>query len=92
VKIVLLTLSEMNEIINKKPENFGENNEGYKYDVIFLLEPLTAKEAIKGFLPMKGVIKYTKGQRSYIFQDEKKNIAEVVYLKLPERQYIKIYQ
>ena len=46
VNIVILTLSEIKEIINRKPKDFGEDNE-YKYDVIYLIEPLKAKDAIR---------------------------------------------
>jgi uncharacterized protein (DUF1697 family) len=67
VKIVLLTLSEMSEIINKKPEKFGENNEDYKYDALFLREPLTAKEAIKNFNPREGVDKIYEGAKVLYF-------------------------
>jgi uncharacterized protein (DUF1697 family) len=52
----------MKEIIHKKPENFGENNEEYKYDVIFLIEPLKAKDAVKEFDPREGVDKLYLGK------------------------------
>jgi uncharacterized protein (DUF1697 family) len=63
INIVILTFSEMKEIIYKRPENFGENNEEYKYDVLFLIEPLTAKEAIKEFNPRAGVDKIFEGKK-----------------------------
>jgi uncharacterized protein (DUF1697 family) len=37
ITIVLLTFLEMKEIIQKKPENYGDDNEKYKCDVIFLI-------------------------------------------------------
>ncbi|MDR2192975.1 MAG: DUF1697 domain-containing protein, partial [Treponema sp.] len=47
IKISLFTLSEIDEIVNKKPYKYGEEGEKYKYDVIFLIEPLTVKDAMK---------------------------------------------
>ncbi|GHV54966.1 hypothetical protein AGMMS49579_16630 [Spirochaetia bacterium] len=62
INIVILTSSEINEIILKKPENFGENEEEYKYDVIFLIEPLKTKDAVKEFNPREGVDKIYAGK------------------------------
>ncbi|GHV46070.1 hypothetical protein AGMMS49546_33390 [Spirochaetia bacterium] len=62
INIVILTVFEINEIILKKPENFGENDEEYKYDVIFLIEPLKTKDAIKKFNPREGVDKIYAGK------------------------------
>jgi uncharacterized protein (DUF1697 family) len=55
IKVSLLTLSEMEEIINMKPYKYGEENEKYQYDVLFLIEPLTAKEAMKEIQARDGV-------------------------------------
>ena len=63
INIVILTFSEMTEIIIKKPEGFGENDEEYKYDVIFLIEPLKTKDAIKEFNPREGVDKIYAGKK-----------------------------
>ncbi|GHV91443.1 hypothetical protein AGMMS50268_19460 [Spirochaetia bacterium] len=62
INIVILTVFEINEIILKKPENFGENDEEYKYDVIFLIEPLKTKDAIKEFNPREDVDKIYAGK------------------------------
>jgi uncharacterized protein (DUF1697 family) len=62
ITIVLLTFFEIKEIIQKKPENYGDDNEKYKCDVIFLIEPLTAKEAIVEFNPREGVDEIYKGK------------------------------
>jgi uncharacterized protein (DUF1697 family) len=62
ITIVLLTFSEIKEIIQKKPEDYGDDNEKYKWDVIFLIEPLTAKEAIIEFKPRGGVDKIYEGK------------------------------
>jgi uncharacterized protein (DUF1697 family) len=49
VSVVLLTFAEMKELIDKKPKRFGEHKEEYKYDVVFLIEPLNTNTAINEF-------------------------------------------
>jgi uncharacterized protein (DUF1697 family) len=62
ISIAILTLFEMNETVLKKPENFGENDEEYKYDVVFLIDPLKASDAVKEFNPRPGVDKIYAGK------------------------------
>jgi uncharacterized protein (DUF1697 family) len=89
INIVLLTFSEVKEIVNKRPEYFGEDNENYKYDVIFLIEPLTAKEAIKEFNPREGVDKIFGGKKVLYISRLKKELTKSRFSKITES---KIYQ
>jgi uncharacterized protein (DUF1697 family) len=87
IDMVLLTASEMKEVIDKKPENFGEDNEKYKYNAIFLLEPLTADEAIKEFDPREGVDTIYKGKKALYFmylieKRTKSRISKIVESKI----------
>jgi uncharacterized protein (DUF1697 family) len=84
VNIVLLTFPEMNEIINKKPKRFGEDNENYKYDVIYLIEPLTAKEAIKEFKPKEGVDEINIGKKVLYISRLKKELTKSHFSKIIE--------
>jgi len=54
-KIVLFTNQQVSAIMNEAPPGFGTIPEEYKYDVMFLKEPLTASEAIKSFRIREGV-------------------------------------
>lgn len=54
-KIVLLTSQQVSGVMNEVPPDFGTTPEEYKYNVIFLKEPLTASEAIKSFRIREGV-------------------------------------
>jgi uncharacterized protein (DUF1697 family) len=54
-KIKLLTLDEMKEIIIEKPELYGEENDKYRYTIIFLIDPLKAKDAIKEIKMRAGI-------------------------------------
>ena len=44
IKIVILTFPEIEEVINEIPKDFGTDKENYKYDVIFIVEPLTPRD------------------------------------------------
>jgi uncharacterized protein (DUF1697 family) len=50
--VVLRTRKQMADIVERAPHGFGQSPAKYRYDVIFLKEPLTAKVAIKS-VPMK---------------------------------------
>ncbi|WP_059370390.1 DUF1697 domain-containing protein [Treponema endosymbiont of Eucomonympha sp.] len=87
VNIALLTLFEMEEIMNKKPKNFGENNEKYRYNVIFLIEPLMVNEAIKEFNPREGVDSIHEGKKVLYFmilieKRTKSRISKIVESKI----------
>jgi uncharacterized protein (DUF1697 family)/N-acetylglutamate synthase-like GNAT family acetyltransferase len=62
ITVVVLTFFEMKRIISDKPKGFGDDNETYKYDVIFLLEPLKARDAVKAFNPKEDVDKIDEGK------------------------------
>lgn len=46
-RVVLISHKQIEEAVKKAPRNFGKRPSLYRYDVIFLKSPLTAKEAIK---------------------------------------------
>lgn len=50
--VVVRSKSEMLSVVSDAPRGFGQDPEHYKYDVIFLKEPLTAAKAIKE-VPLK---------------------------------------
>jgi uncharacterized protein (DUF1697 family) len=96
ISVVILTFSEIREVVDRKPEGYGEDIERYKYDVIFLIEPLTAKEAIKEFAPRLGVDKIYEGKGviySSILKKERtkshlsKIIESRIYSKLTIRNW-----
>jgi uncharacterized protein (DUF1697 family) len=45
--VVVRSRTQMRATVERAPEGFGSEPKKYRYDVIFLKEPLTAKEAIK---------------------------------------------
>ncbi|MDR1653547.1 MAG: DUF1697 domain-containing protein, partial [Prevotellaceae bacterium] len=76
IKVSAFTLSEMAEIIDKKPDKYGEEDEKYKYDVIFLIDPLTAKEAIKEVKTREGVDEIYEGNRVLYFKRLKEKFTK----------------
>jgi uncharacterized protein (DUF1697 family) len=83
VNIVILTLSEIKEIINKKPKDFGENNEN-KYDVIYLIEPLKAKDTIKEIRTKDGVDKLNEGKKVLYISRPIKDLTKSYFSKILE--------
>jgi uncharacterized protein (DUF1697 family) len=83
INIVILTFKEMNQIVNKKPKGFGEDNEN-KYDVIYLMEPLNVKDAIKEIKTREGVDKLYKGEKVIYISRSIKNLTKSYFSKILE--------
>jgi uncharacterized protein (DUF1697 family) len=60
-KIVLLHSNKLNDVIMKSPVGFGLSNDEFKYDVMFLKEPLTAEQVIESLKLREGVDKVYAG-------------------------------
>jgi uncharacterized protein (DUF1697 family) len=82
IKVSLLTLSEMDEIINKKPYKFGEEDEKYKYDVLSLIEPLTVKEVISEIKTREGVDEVFEGNKVLYFKRLREKITKTYLTKI----------
>jgi len=54
-RVVLRSLKQMKEIVAHAPKGFGSDLDTYRYDVIFLKEPLTAVQAMKSVKAKEGV-------------------------------------
>jgi uncharacterized protein (DUF1697 family) len=65
--IVIITANELSDIIERSPAGFGKDPARFRYDIVFLVEPLTAKQAIK-LVPLKeGVDKIYAGKNVLYF-------------------------
>jgi uncharacterized protein (DUF1697 family) len=60
-KIVLLSQQLLNQLINTAPQGFGVYPDEYRYDVIFLKQPLTSEEALSKIKTKEGVDFVTTG-------------------------------
>src|SRR5215470_8439490 len=45
--VVVRSRAQMRSVVEKAPKGFGSEPETYRYDVLFLKEPLTARAALK---------------------------------------------
>ena len=54
-RVALRSLKDMRAVVERAPEGFGARPDVYRYDVLFLLAPLTAAEAMKYVSARAGV-------------------------------------
>jgi uncharacterized protein (DUF1697 family) len=83
INIAVLTFKEMKKIVNKKPAGFGEDNEN-KYDVIYLIEPLNVKNAIKEIKTREGVDKLYEGEKVIYISRSINNLSKSYFSKILE--------
>jgi uncharacterized protein (DUF1697 family) len=55
VSVVLRSRAQLRAVVETAPEGFGVDPEAFRYDVIFLKEPLTARAALKSVPTRQGV-------------------------------------
>ena len=66
-KIVLVDSEQLKMVINTSPPSFGQSPEEFKYDVVFLIEPLTVDEAYLQIKGREGVDIIQKGKEVLYF-------------------------
>jgi len=54
-RVVLRSDEEMKAVVEQAPQGFGSDPAAYRYDVVFLKEPLTAAEAMQSITTKEGV-------------------------------------
>jgi uncharacterized protein (DUF1697 family) len=60
--VVLRSKKEMGDIVRRAPKGFGKEPAKYRYDVIFLKEPLVSAEALKGVPRKEGIDQANAGK------------------------------
>jgi uncharacterized protein (DUF1697 family) len=60
-RVVVCSYKQMKGIIQRAPKGFGSDPATYRYDVIFLKEPLTVADAMKSVTIKKGVDQVAAG-------------------------------
>jgi uncharacterized protein (DUF1697 family) len=88
INIALLTLKEIKQIVNKKPKGFGEDDEN-KYDIIYLIEPLNVKDAIKEIKTREGVDNIYAGEKVIYISRLIKNLNKSYFSKILETSIYK---
>lgn len=60
-RVVVRSYKQMKDIVQRAPNGFGDEPFKYRYDVIFLKEPLTVADAMKSVTIKKGVDQVATG-------------------------------
>jgi uncharacterized protein (DUF1697 family) len=60
-RVVVVSHQQLERAVKRAPKGFGRKPERYRYDVIFLKEPLSAKEAMKSVSTKDGVDQVWRG-------------------------------
>jgi uncharacterized protein (DUF1697 family) len=87
--VVLRTRTQMKDIVERAPKGFGTQPAKYRYDVIFLKEPLKAATAMKSVLTKEGVDQAHAGTGVLYFA---RLIAKASQSKLPRLVSTPVYQ
>lgn len=87
--LTLRSADELKEIIAGAPEGFGESPADYRYDVIFLIEPLTASEAMQSITIKPGVDQAFAGNSVLYFS---RLISKASQSRLPRIIGTPVYQ
>ena len=66
-KVVVISQKELAAIVKSAPEGFGKEEKKYRYDVIFLKEPMTPKEAMESVKVREGVDTAYAGKKALYF-------------------------
>lgn len=61
-KVVIVSQSKLEFVVKNAPNGFGQSPDEYRYDVIFIKEPLKVDEAFKNIKLKEGVDNAYKGQ------------------------------
>jgi len=61
-RVVVRSYKQMKDIVRRAPKAFGEDPARFRYDVIFLKEPLTVSEAMKSVTVNPGVDQVATGR------------------------------
>ena len=66
-RVAVLSQKDLAGIVKSAPEGFGQDEKKFRYDVIFLKEPLTPKEAMESVKVREGVDTAHAGKKALYF-------------------------
>lgn len=67
-KVVVISGSEMEQVVAQAPKGFGKDPAQYRYDVLFVKEPLTTSEALKEVLTAPEIDTVNAGDHALYFR------------------------
>lgn len=92
-RVIILTHQQLKKAVNEAPQGFGKDADNYRYDVLFLKEPLTPDEVMKNLITKEGVDKAYSGESVLYFSRQKTRAGQSYLTKiiaLPVYQSISI--
>jgi uncharacterized protein (DUF1697 family) len=87
--VVLRSEKQLREIVTRAPKGFGTEPKKYRYDVLFLKEPLTAGGAMKSVSTKEGVDRAFAGKGVIYFS---RLIAKATQSRLPKLVMLPVYK
>lgn len=88
-RIVIISHEEIKTVVEEAPVGFGNAPDKYRYDVLFLKEPLTATDALKSISKKEGVDEVYSGKHALYFS---RLISKASQSLLPKIIKLPIYQ
>lgn len=67
-RALVLSQRRLESIVQRAPKGFGEEPENYRYDVVFILKPLTTAKAMQAVETRDGVDNAYRGQHVLYFK------------------------
>lgn len=67
-KAVVVSYNDLKYVVKNAPNDFGKDSSKFRYDVIFLKEPLTARAAMKSVTVKEGVDNAYEGKKVLYFR------------------------
>lgn len=74
--VVVLSLHDLRQIVSKAPRGFGTKPDSYRYDVIFLKQPLSPAAAVLAIPTHPTVDSISAGTKAVYFSREIKNASK----------------
>jgi uncharacterized protein (DUF1697 family) len=88
-KIILFSYEELKTVVERAPKKFGKDPSKYRYDVLFLREPVDETKALKSIPLKEGVDQGYAGKRVLYFS---RLISKATQSKLARIILLPIYQ
>ena len=87
--VVLVSAAELELVVSHAPRGFGKQPDRYRYDVLFVREPLTTEEALQQVTTKPGVDMVHAGEHALYFQ---RLISKVMQSHLPKLVQRPVYK
>ena len=87
--VVLIRFDDLKRVISEAPSGFGEDPENYKYDVLYLKQPLTSSEAMPDIPVRENVDIAWEGPGVIYYRRSADHLTKSMLNKLPSKPVYK---